>query len=115
MVKRQPPYFIEIDPSIVYFTHARIRSTFSGCGRKVEETLDEIINGKLKPADLPFITVMYDGSVYYSLNNRRLWVLKQCKERGLVDHIRVRVRPEDKGTIKYSQETCVLHAKLAMK
>ena len=36
---RPQPYFAEVDPAGVYFSHARIRTTFSGCGRKVEDTV----------------------------------------------------------------------------
>jgi len=111
---RPQPFFTEVDPAIVYFSHARIRTTFSGCGRKVEDTLTEIVEGRLKPEMLPFITVMFDRATgtYFSLNNRRLWVFKECKKRGLLENIRVRVRSEES---KYSSETCALEAKVCLK
>jgi len=111
---RPQPFFMEIDPSIVYFSHARIRTTFSGCGRRVEDTLAEIVEGRLKPEALPFITVIFCRATgaYFSLNNRRLWVLKECKKRGLLDNIRVRVRTE---ASRYTTETCALEAKLCLK
>ncbi len=70
--------------------------------------------GKLKPEDLPFITVMRCSATghYFSLNNRRLWVLKQCRELGLLNVIRVRVRTEES---KYSTDTCSLTAKVCLK
>lgn len=111
---RPQPFFTEVDPAIIYFSHARIRTTFSGCGRKVEDTLAEIMEGRLKPEALPFITVMLDRATgtYCSLNNRRLWVFKECKKRGLLEHIRVRVRTEES---RYSAETCALEAKVCLK
>jgi hypothetical protein len=44
----------------------------------VEATLQDIVEGKLTPHDLPFITVMRDHATghLFSINNRRLWVFK---------------------------------------
>eukprot|EP01032_Pedospumella_encystans_P003011 gene3011-3547_t len=36
---------IEIDPSVIRFTHARIRPYFTGCGKKIEDTIKEITDG----------------------------------------------------------------------
>ncbi|GAB5029601.1 Hypothetical protein NocV09_00102150 [Nannochloropsis oceanica] len=85
-----------------------------GCGRRVEDTLTEIVEGKLNPEALPYITVMLDRATgtYFSLNNRRLWVFKECKKRGLLEHIRVRVRTEES---RYTAETCALEAKMCLK
>ena len=51
--------------------------------RSVKSTLDEIRHGNITAAELPQITLMKleQGSGYVSLNNRRLWVLKQCKSK----------------------------------
>ena len=49
--------FIMVDPARVRFQHSRIRPYFSGCGRSLMETLDEIRDGKIKPSDLPPIQV----------------------------------------------------------
>lgn len=94
------------------------RQTFSGCGRRVEDTIQEIVDGKLKPADLPVITVLFDGDAYFSLNNRRLFVLKECKLKGLLATVRVRVKVEGKNKkagSKYRPDTCSLQAKLCLK
>jgi hypothetical protein len=57
-----------------------------------------------------------DGPWYFSLNNRRLWVLKRCREEGLLDknQIRVRVRaPKSSAEAsRYSLENCALEAKM---
>jgi hypothetical protein len=57
-----------------------------------------------------------DGPWYFSLNNRRLWVLKRCREEGLLqdNQIAVRVRPPKSAseTSRYTVENCALEAKL---
>ena len=86
------------------------------------ETLEEIREGRLQPSDLPPIQVIVgpldpdDGLPwYFSLNNRRLWVLKRCREEGLLENntIAVRVR-EPKSAAeqsRYSLANCALEAK----
>jgi hypothetical protein len=59
------------------------------------------------------------GPWYFSLNNRRLWVLKQCHKEGLLDNeihnnsIAVRVRaPKGVGEAqRYTLDNCALEAK----
>lgn len=126
----------------IRFQHSRIRPYFSGCGRGVKETLEEIRRGELEPCDLPPIQVLVGspshnnvnnnedvvddenddddvGPWYYSLNNRRLWVFKQCHKEGLLDNARynnliaVRVRrPKSEDEIRrYTIANCALEAK----
>jgi hypothetical protein len=114
--------FILADPDRIRFQHSRIRPYFSGCGRSVMETLESIRRKEIKPSDLPPIQVIVgpqteDGPCwYFSLNNRRLWVLKRCREEGLLDNnqIRVRVRsPKSSAEAsRYSLENCALEAKI---
>ena len=79
--------FILVDPARCRFQHSRIRPQFSGCGRDVVQVLEDIKSGKTNLQDLPPIQVLVgsvddssdddDGSIwYFSLNNRRLWILK---------------------------------------
>jgi hypothetical protein len=174
---------IWVDPARIRFQHSKIRPVFSGCGRSVVGTLDEIRQGSLHPSDLPPIIVILgrrnvdndhdhdddcddhddddpedelqserstkgrknrdkgrhnrqkkqkpnrlannDDTVddsnnveYFSLNNRRLWVLKRCREEGLLANtnhkIQVRVRePKSKAEReRYSVKNCVLEAKI---
>eukprot|EP00523_Entomoneis_sp_CCMP467_P018546 CAMPEP_0168827134 /NCGR_PEP_ID=MMETSP0726-20121227/12522_1 /TAXON_ID=265536 /ORGANISM="Amphiprora sp., Strain CCMP467" /LENGTH=172 /DNA_ID=CAMNT_0008880295 /DNA_START=44 /DNA_END=562 /DNA_ORIENTATION=- len=49
---------IWVDPARVRFQHSRIRPHFSGCGRGVVETLDDIRRGSLRPSELPPIQVI---------------------------------------------------------
>ena len=119
--------WLYVDPARVRFQHSKIRPYFSGCGRSVYDTLEEIRSGKIRPEDLPPIQVLI-GPVdkdsgepwYFSLNNRRLWVLKRCREEGLLERshnnnnkIRVRVRqPKSQAEReRYTIEKCAVEAK----
>lgn len=76
--------------------------------------MEEIESGKISCQALPRITVMLleDGETYCSLNNRRLYVLKWAREKGLLpgNTIGVRVKEQTQGTSKvaskYSLERC---------
>eukprot|EP01134_Creolimax_fragrantissima_P003221 CFRG3221T1 len=109
----------DIDPAVVRFTHSKISPTFS-CGRRLEDTLTELVEGRLKVSQLPKITVLYgpDGSMY-SMNNRRLWTLKQLRDKGMIsgNKITARLRPLSSVKTKcaedrYNSERCSLSAKL---
>ena len=89
-----------MDPRQVRFQYAKIRPFFSGCGRSVTETLESIRSGDVSVEDLPPIQVLVgpeeEGEpVYFSLNNRRLWVLKRLREEGGLKNDVVRVRWRD--------------------
>lgn len=116
--------FSKIDPDRVRFQHSRIRPCFSGCGRGVCETLEQIRNKEMSPNDLPHIQVLLGpdemdgkGPWYFGLNNRRLWVLKKCKEEGLLEDynglIMARVRPmkSHQEEERYTLKNCSLQAK----
>ena len=70
---------ITIDPSIIYFTHSKIRNKFSGCGKYLHETVEELKTKSICIEDIPKITVIKVDSRFISMNNRRLWVFKECK------------------------------------
>ena len=114
--------FIQVDPQRIRFQHSRIRPHFSGCGRSVQSTLDSIRNKEITPQEIPPIQVIVGpdendglGPWYFSLNNRRLWVFKRCREEGLLVNnlIRVRVRqPKSAGEFeRYSLDNCAVEAK----
>jgi hypothetical protein len=113
--------WLSVDPNRVRFQHSRIRPHFSGCGRSVVQTLKDIRDGTIKPKDLPPIQVIVgpvadDGERwYFSLNNRRLWVLKRCREEGLLENnqIRVRVRQAKSSAEleRYTLQNCAVEAK----
>lgn len=56
------------------------------------------------------------GPWYFSLNNRRLWVLKRCREEGLLENNVIRVRkktPKSESELmeRYTLTNCALEAK----
>lgn len=113
-----------VDPARIRFQHSKIRPYFSGCGRSVKSTLEDIRARRLSAEDLPPIQVLIgpdendgNGPWYFSLNNRRLWVLKRCREEGLLPNnenlVRVRVRaPKSASEVsRYTLENCAGEAK----
>ena len=52
---------IKINPSIIYFTHSKIRSTFSGCNKTIYQTISEIENDITVIKNIPLILVEFDG------------------------------------------------------
>jgi hypothetical protein len=121
--------FILVDPARCRFQHSRIRPQFSGCGRDVVQVLEDIKSGKTNLQDLPPIQVLVgsvddssdddDGSIwYFSLNNRRLWILKQLRDGGYLEEqgnkVKVRVRkPKSQSEReRYSISNCALNAKI---
>jgi len=110
----------------IRYQHSRIRPYFSGCGRSVMDTMEEIRQGKLEPNALPPIQVLVgptddddQGPWYFSLNNRRLWIFKQCYKEGLLDNerynntiaVRVRLPKSDAERERYCIQNCALEAK----
>jgi hypothetical protein len=94
------------------------RPNFSGCGKRIVETISEIENGILDLNDLPFITVLRapDGN-YFSLNNRRLYVLKHLRSTGFLESrsnaVKVRVKlPLPRELKKYSTTRCSLVSRI---
>ena len=108
----------------IRYQHSRIRPYFSGCGRSVMDTMEEIRQGKLEPNALPPIQVLIGptddlGPWYFSLNNRRLWIFKQCYNEGLLDNerynntiaVRVRLPKSEAERERYCIQNCALEAK----
>lgn len=112
--KSAPANSTEVDPDEVRFTHSKIRPYFSGCGRKVMDTLQDIIDGRMDVEDLPLITVIVgtDGHIF-SLNNRRLYVLKSLRSRGLLPNNKILVRTKPalpRELSRYTVDRCSLKA-----
>ena len=112
-------YFAEIDVESVRFTHSRIRPVFSGCGRKLEDTLAGLLSGEMDIKSLPVITVITTPGCdwFFSLGNRRLWVLKQLRSKGFFEKsknlYRVRVKSAlPKEQERYTEDRCSLTATL---
>ncbi len=84
---------INIDPSIIYFTHSKIRNRFSGCNKTIDDTYNEIILGNTLINDIPRISVHYYNDKYISLNNRRLYLFKKLQKEKIINTIYVIIKP----------------------
>ena len=107
-----------VNPDDVFFTFSRLRPQFS-CGRRVEDTLNSILAGDLRPEDLPPIGVLLDPATghLFSLNNRRLYVFKALKAAGRLSTVPVRIKPvpqTKRMTTKYTAEKCAKVARLML-
>ena len=106
---------IEINPDCIRFTHSRIRPFFSGCGKRIEDSILELKSGCTKIEDIPQITVIENEGEFYSLNNRRLYMFKFLNREGLLPKGVIRVfkkKALDREIRKYSIENCSLTAVL---
>lgn len=84
----------KIKPSIIYFTHSKIRKNFSGCGKRLEDTLNELKTNIELLETIPNITVYTnDGITFYTQNNRRLWIFKELEKLNLLTDIYVNIEP----------------------
>ncbi|CAG8473936.1 39710_t:CDS:2 [Gigaspora margarita] len=74
----------ELDPFQILFTQAQINSYFSGDnGFTVEDTIKDLVSGRLKPQNLPTIQVALDkNNLFISANNRRLYCYQKAIQKG---------------------------------
>jgi hypothetical protein len=114
---KKDPGDLRLDPAVIRFTHSKIRPFFSGCGRKIEDTLNDILEGRLTIEQLPLILVLPINGEYFSLNNRRLYVMKELRDRGLLNYcgneVSVRIKTAlPKEQLRYTPQRCSLVAKI---
>ncbi len=104
----------ELIPSHIYFTHSVINYKFSGCGKLLENSLNELITNPKLIYTIPQIKVFYiinnNNIKYYSENNRRLWLFKELEKKGLLDKINVRL--EKAKNAKYYKNTYSMNVKI---
>lgn len=106
---------VDVDPLSVRFTHSRIRPVFTGCGRRLEDTIQDLVDEKLTPDQLPMITIIENNGFLFSLNNRRLYVLKHLRRLGLIDTVRCFKKVAlERERLKYTVENCVLEARIML-
>lgn len=109
---------ITIPVEDIYFTHSKVYPSFSGCGKKIVDTIDEILDGKITAKDLPMITVHPCSSnpdAFFSLNNRRLYVFKELMRQGKLKTIEARLKPLPSGkrnADRYTEEKCSKNCKI---
>ena len=76
-------------PADIRFSHDSISPKFS-CGRALDATYRAIAGRSLAPTDLPWLTVSWrDGNWYAYTGNRRVRVLQQLENDGVVKTITV--------------------------
>ena len=107
---------ILIDPEGVRFTHSRIRPFFTGCGKRISETYQDIAEGRCALEDIPLITVI-EGSegCLFSLNNRRLYLIKELRANGLLVNNTCKVRIKaalPRELERYTTDRCSLTARI---
>jgi len=80
-----------MDPLNIYFTHSKISPYFSGCSKSIIDTYYEVIKDPSTLLKIPVIKLYYDGSNYYSENNRRLYLFKLLRKNNLIREIPYRL------------------------
>ena len=101
----------QLDPNSIYFTHSRVRPLFTGCGKSIHTTLNEIEQGATSIDDIPLISVIANDGHYYSLNNRRLYLFKILREKWYLPDNMVSVRvkaPLEREKLRYTPQKCSL-------
>lgn len=105
---------IRISPNQIYFTHSRIRGTFTGCSKLIEHTYKEIQDNIISITDLPLITVIENEGYYFSLNNRRLYLIKKLLAAGILSNdnlVQVRLKKAvEREKERYTIARCALNA-----
>ena len=107
---------VSLSPALIYFSHSRLDTKFSGCGKDIATTLAEILCGQTRVEAIPLITVLEVEGRFISLNNRRLYLFKELLRLGRLPGGEVQCRsqkPTAKELKKYvSGATLALTAKL---
>lgn len=66
-----------LNPKQIRFTHETISNKFSS-GNRLSEAIEDIKNGTLLVDDFPPIRVVFYKQLFWSLDNRRLYVFKEA-------------------------------------
>ena len=94
-------------PSEIRFSQDSIGSTFGWRTphpyKPIGETLDDILTGHINVQSIPSISVKKQSGLWFTADNRRLWVFQEAEKRGKCDKIYVR----ETGYISCSKMTTV--------
>ena len=90
---------ISLCPTEIRFMHSKINSTFRG-GISVNDTVNQICEGKMSIHQLPKIKVVFRNDKYYAFDNRRLYVYRVLHLRGKLDKISVYLADESKFQLR---------------
>ena len=83
---------LELKPSEIRYSQGSISSHFSN-GKyhiSIGKTLDLLLAKTIHVNQIPKITVTKIGNLWYTYDNRRLWVFRNAAEFGVVNNIRVK-------------------------
>ena len=83
---------IELSPAEIRFMQDSISYRFR-CGRYVNDAIEKIAKKEMRVDTLPMIQVLKKDGLYYSLDNRRLYVFRVLHYRGLLDSLKVELVP----------------------
>lgn len=81
-------YRVLLKPNDICFKKKIIPSSFDN-GIQLRETLQQLLNDEILVEDIPTIDVVWckEKWVWYTLNNRRLWVLRELEKKGKCQYI----------------------------
>ncbi|XP_033752952.1 uncharacterized protein LOC117336492 [Pecten maximus] len=81
---------LSLSPSEIRYSQDSIAYYF-GYGRysgtQIGQTVDDLLQRKCYVDDIPRITVTSRNGLWYSGDNRRLWVFRTCEELGFIDRV----------------------------
>ena len=94
-------YIEDLDPFEINFSQASINNVFQ-MGNDIENTIEDLVDKKIKIEDFPYIRVCQIDDMWYSSDNRRLYCFQESIRRGLeVKKIPVQVRRASDLNIKW--------------
>lgn len=84
-----------LKPSEIRFSQDSIGNSFGGYTshpfRRIGQTLDDILSRRCNVDSIPRISVMNRNGLWFTADNRRLWVFQQAETRGKIEEIYVSV------------------------
>src|SRR5207244_13049018 len=85
-------YIKEVNPFEIMFSQSTINNMFQ-IGNDIENTIDDLVNSKVKIEDFLMIQVCIIDDIFYSSDNRRLYIFQEaiCQELN-IKKIPVKVR-----------------------
>lgn len=83
---------LSLRPSDIRYSQDSIASYFGYgiySGRPIGESLDELIQGRCRVRDIPTITVQSRDGLWYTADNRRLWIFRKGEELDMIQEVQV--------------------------
>ncbi|CAG8815659.1 17853_t:CDS:1 [Cetraspora pellucida] len=97
-------YITKINPFEIMFSQRQINNIFQ-MGNDIENTIKDLVNGKIKVEDFPIIQVCIINDIFFSSDNRRLYTFQEAIRRGLnINKIPVKIRQVTDLNIKWKIE-----------